>query len=145
MLKKAGQRKFFRKAHAQNRRSRFSGKQKKLQAIVSKHAKQRFRERGERTIPVYKKSSEGSTVVATYLPEGAKRAGRRDAHGVIRQQIDRTKKCAGKLRKYETPRLPIQDAIIWKASKKRAREQVKTRRLQRHKRMRAIEWEEEGP
>lgn len=133
--KKAGEHKFLRKQREMDRCSR---RFVAPQMVVSDHAKQRFRQRGKYTIPVYKdgNSKVSATVVVTYLPYGrrSRRRSEKQAHETIRLQLDHMKKYALCSSRWPRPRLPRYDSLIWGMSKKYIRKATAKRRDERFKR-----------
>ena len=120
-LKKAGKQKYDRKLKSWSRfdNPRFNGPQTR----ESNHAKQRFKQRGRFSIPVYKDDSNSTTIVVTYLPP-RQYCVVDTAHATIRNQLDHMRKYACRSSQWTNPRLPSNDAQIWNPTKRIVRERA---------------------
>ncbi|CAB9509274.1 expressed unknown protein [Seminavis robusta] len=129
--KKSGDRKSSRK---QNSMARLANCLQSPRMIVSKHANERFHQRGWRTLPVYRdkvsaRTGVSHTIVATYVP--AKREFADDAVKTIRLQVDHMNRYAKCSSRWYNPKLPRFDAQIYSIAKKIGRGNWYTRRSRR--------------
>ena len=138
--KKACERKLQRKEYSWTRfgSPRYGGDHYRApRMVVSNHAKQRFRERGRFTIPVYR-DKESITLVVTYIPQSDRWDGVLNAYATIRLQLDHLNKYAKFSSRWSNPRLPRYDAIIWETSKNIVKKRTIRRRKQGYQRF--VDW-----